>query len=96
MESVLPTPGVGTGTSHQADTSSTSGVSKQYDFIVIGGGTSGLVIANRLTENPEVTVLVVEAGENRKEDPQILTPALASSLYDNPTYDWGFLSVPQV
>jgi choline dehydrogenase-like flavoprotein len=96
MESVLPTPGIGTGTGHQTDTSSTNGVSEDYDFIVIGGGTSGLVIANRLTEDPGVTVLVVEAGENRKDDPQILTPALAGSLYDNPTYDWSFLSVPQV
>ncbi|KAI5238533.1 glucose-methanol-choline oxidoreductase [Aureobasidium subglaciale] len=35
---------------------------KSYDYIVVGGGTSGLVVANRLTENPRVNVLVIEYG----------------------------------
>lgn len=34
----------------------------RYDYIVIGGGASGLVVANRLTENPSITVLVIEYG----------------------------------
>ena len=34
----------------------------RYDYIVIGGGTSGLVVANRLTENPDINVLVIEYG----------------------------------
>ena len=33
-----------------------------YDYIIVGGGTSGLVVANRLTENPHITVLVIERG----------------------------------
>jgi choline dehydrogenase-like flavoprotein len=81
---------------HPHDTSSTDGISQGYDFIVIGGGTAGLTVASRLTEDPKVRVLVVEAGANRLEDPRILTPGLASSLYDDPTYDWVYQTVPQV
>lgn len=34
-----------------------------YEFIVIGGGTAGNVVAGRLSENPEVRILVIEAGD---------------------------------
>jgi choline dehydrogenase-like flavoprotein len=36
----------------------------KYDFIIVGGGTSGLVVANRLTENKAITVAVIEAGDS--------------------------------
>ena len=67
-----------------------------FDFIIVGGGTAGLVLANRLTADPKVSVLVIEAGSDRLEDPRITTPGLATTLYDDPTYDWSFNTVPQV
>ncbi|KAK1966492.1 GMC oxidoreductase [Colletotrichum sublineola] len=41
----------------------TTDLQSSYDYIIIGGGLSGLVVANRLTEHPETTVLVVEYGD---------------------------------
>jgi choline dehydrogenase len=49
--------------------------SKVYDYLVIGGGTAGLVVAARLSEDPNVTVGVIEAGEAKLADPNILLPA---------------------
>jgi choline dehydrogenase len=39
--------------------------SKVFDYVIIGGGTAGLVLATRLSENPDVRVAVLEAGEKR-------------------------------
>ena len=63
--------------------------------VVLGGGTAGLVVAARLTENPEVTVGVLEAGPNKLDDILIDTPGLFPQLLNNPAYDWRFHSVPQ-
>ncbi|KAK2760407.1 hypothetical protein FQN54_002477 [Arachnomyces sp. PD_36] len=68
---------------------------KEFDYIIAGGGTAGLVLASRLTEDPDCSVLVVEAGANRKDDPAILTPGMAMSLWGNPMYDWEYFSEPQ-
>jgi len=78
------------------DTSSTDGLSNDYDYIIVGGGTAGLVVASRLTEDPSIRVLVLEAGANRLNDSRILTPGLSGSLYDDPNYDWSLETVPQV
>lgn len=46
----------------------------KFDYVIIGGGTAGLTIASRLTEDPKVTVGIIEAGQNRLADPNILIP----------------------
>ncbi|CAG9987339.1 unnamed protein product [Clonostachys byssicola] len=66
-----------------------------YDYIIVGGGTAGLTVAARLTEDPTISVLVIEAGDIHRDDPLINTPGLMAGTYGNPKYDWGFRSVPQ-
>lgn len=62
----------------------------------MGGGTAGLVVAARLTENSNISVGVLEAGPAHINDPLIMTPALYSMTIMNPEYDWGHKSVVQV
>ncbi len=68
----------------------------EYDYVIVGGGTSGLVLANRLTEDPDVHVLVLEAGANKNKDPKIVIPGLVNTTYNDPEYDWSFCTIPQV
>lgn len=70
-------------------------IKKSYDYVIIGGGTAGLVLAARLSEDPNVTVGVLEAGGNRLNDPLIDAPNLYIQTWDKPEYDWCFKTVPQ-
>ena len=51
-----------------------------YDFVIIGGGTAGLAVAARLTENPDVKVGVLEAGKNKLDDFLVDTPGTFTQL----------------
>ncbi|RDX42202.1 alcohol oxidase [Lentinus brumalis] len=69
--------------------------SRTFDYVVVGGGTTGLVVAARLSEDPSVTVGVIEAGEWHTNVPGVDIPGLAGSTLFNPNFDWAFPSVPQ-
>jgi choline dehydrogenase-like flavoprotein len=67
----------------------------EYDFIICGGGTAGLVVAARLTENEDVSVGVLEAGESKLGDQLVESPAMFMQTFNNPDYDWMINTVPQ-
>ncbi|KZL70770.1 GMC oxidoreductase [Colletotrichum tofieldiae] len=59
-----------------------------YDYVVVGAGASGLTVANRLSEDPNVTVLVIEAGELDAGEDFVKIPGLAGGAVGT-KYDWN-------
>lgn len=65
---------------------------EEFDFVIVGGGSSGAVIANRLSQIPEWKVLLLESGAPESKITQI--PAMHRTLQTTP-YNWWFTTVPQ-
>ncbi|KAL1730402.1 hypothetical protein EV714DRAFT_250385 [Schizophyllum commune] len=66
-----------------------------YDFIIVGAGPGGATTANRLTESPDVKVLLLEAGGANDGELAIDVPQLCVTLTPNTAWDWNFTTVPQ-
>jgi choline dehydrogenase len=69
-------------------------VDSGYDYIVVGGGSAGCVLASRLSADPAATVLLLESG-GPDSDPNLTVPALWPMLMGTDA-DWSYETVPQV
>src|SRR5437660_12413382 len=67
-------------------------MSDEYDFIVVGGGSAGAVIASRLSEDPNCRVALIEAGERPPEVSAL--PIAPAAVQLNPATDWMFSADP--
>ena len=66
-----------------------------YDYIVVGGGLSGCVVASRLREaHPSLSIALIEAGPDDSHNPAVLSPVLYPTLHGTPLH-YSYESTPQ-
>lgn len=68
--------------------------SKEFDYVIVGAGSAGCVLANRLTSRPEIRVLLLEAG-GRDNDIHIQMPGSALKLLPSRRHNWYYTTEPQ-
>ena len=60
-----------------------------FDYVVVGGGLTGITVAARLAENPSVSVLVIEAGQDKRSDPRVQDIYEYKKVF-NSELDWAW------
>jgi choline dehydrogenase len=68
--------------------------SRRHDYVIVGAGSAGCVLAARLTEDPAIRVLLVEAGP-RDRSWRIAMPAAVGSLLSSDRFNWNYVSDPE-
>jgi choline dehydrogenase len=66
----------------------------KFDYVIVGGGTCGLLVANRLSEDPNTTVAVIEPGQDVRNNPNVTDPDNFTVPFDTPI-DWAYPTVAQ-
>ena len=67
----------------------------KFDYVIVGAGSAGCVLANRLSENPNLSICLIEAGGS-DWSPFIHIPAGWASNFNNPSVDWGYHTAPEI
>jgi 4-pyridoxate dehydrogenase len=67
---------------------------KTYDYVIVGAGSAGCVLANRLSEDPGNQVLLIEAG-GWDHDPWIKVPLGWGQILRKRKHDWGYFAEPE-
>jgi choline oxidase len=62
----------------------------QYDYVIVGGGSSGVTLARRLSDDPSVTVCLIEGGPAHEHDPKVLMLEESLALVGDPYYDYDY------
>ncbi len=75
--------------------STTPTLAETFDYIIVGAGTSGLVVANRLSEDPSVTVVVIEPGTDQRNNPNVTDPMKFTQAFGTPI-DWNYKTIQRV
>ena len=65
-----------------------------YDYLIVGAGSAGSVLANRLSADPAIRVCLIEAGGS-DASPRVQTPSGTITLYKSPRFSWNYFSTPQ-
>ena len=73
---------------------SITGQGLTFNYIIAGGGTAGLVIANRLSEDPSITVAVIEPGDDVRDDPGVQNVDTAGLTF-SAALNWNYNSTNQ-
>jgi len=69
----------------------------EYDYVVVGAGSAGCTVSNRLVlGDTKARVLVTEAGPAADQSWRVRTPGTLLSCVSNPEIDWNYQTVPQV
>ncbi|XP_052809611.1 alcohol dehydrogenase [acceptor]-like [Mya arenaria] len=77
-----------------ADIVSLDDVNSTYDYIIVGGGSARCVLASRLSEDPEIRVLLLEAGGEETKNINISIPVASPAVF-NTAWDWAYHTTPQ-